>query len=514
MKNWILCCLLATTLPTWATETILSTIEKATVFPNGATVHRIGEVAVATGTSTLLIDELPLGIDEATITIQLPKGVLLLSHKLRQEFLDLGKIETSRFLQKQKITDSLTYLDLQITTLQGQEHILNENRKLTGTENSTFTTAELRQLNAFYGQEMLAIKKQLFNLGLQKRKVQEQLNAITAQAKEDGQKAKKGKGQLVLEISSERNQVISILFSYFTSKAGWTPNYDLRVEGIQKDIQIVYKAAIFQNTGEDWDNIQLALSNAEPLVDYSLPELKPYYLNFNNYYQSNKTNFSAINGLIRGTIIDENGESLIGANVMIKGTNIGTTTDLDGNFSINVPDGYKFLTINYTGYTSKTIPIDGRNLLATLESGMLLDEVVVTGYGSRTNRDYAKKEKAEQAVVPTSLIRSQTSFVYEIDLPYSIPSTSNQKAVLIKTESVAATFEYITMPKITETAFLTAKIADWHRLNLLPGAANIFLDNKYAGKTFLENNPLEENYTLSLGKDDEVIVQRTLQTDY
>ncbi|WP_116124405.1 SusC/RagA family TonB-linked outer membrane protein [Lewinella sp. IMCC34183] len=91
---------------------------------------------------------------------------------------------------------------------------------------------------------------------------------------------------------------------------------------------------------------------------------------------------------VSGTITDgENGDPLIGASVLVTGTSTGTVTDFDGNFSVNVPAGAESLTVSYTGYASQTIPLTGETTLnIQLTSGELLDEVVVVGYGSVTQK--------------------------------------------------------------------------------------------------------------------------------
>src|SRR5690554_701955 len=85
---------------------------------------------------------------------------------------------------------------------------------------------------------------------------------------------------------------------------------------------------------------------------------------------------------LTGAISDESGEPVIGASVMLKGTTTGTVTDIDGGFSLNVPeDG--ILVISYIGYQSQEIPVAGRNSINIVlrEDAELLDEVVVVGYG-------------------------------------------------------------------------------------------------------------------------------------
>ena len=84
--------------------------------------------------------------------------------------------------------------------------------------------------------------------------------------------------------------------------------------------------------------------------------------------------------LITGKITDENGEALIGANVLVKGTSQGTVTDLDGKYSIEVPDCKNAtLIISYTGFTDKEVKIKNKSVVdIKLGAAVELDEVVVT----------------------------------------------------------------------------------------------------------------------------------------
>ncbi len=85
---------------------------------------------------------------------------------------------------------------------------------------------------------------------------------------------------------------------------------------------------------------------------------------------------------ISGTITDESGEILPFANVFVEGTTIGTTTDMDGNYSLKVPEGSTTLIVSYTGYTDQKLTIgDSNNIDVTMAEGVLLGDVVVTALG-------------------------------------------------------------------------------------------------------------------------------------
>ncbi|MDE5642564.1 MAG: TonB-dependent receptor [Muribaculaceae bacterium] len=91
---------------------------------------------------------------------------------------------------------------------------------------------------------------------------------------------------------------------------------------------------------------------------------------------------------VSGTVSDENGDAVIGASVMIAGTKDGVATDLDGNFTLNLPAG-KDLVVSSVGYESRTVNVGNRNHLDIVldEEKSLLDEVVVVGYGTQRKSD-------------------------------------------------------------------------------------------------------------------------------
>ena len=91
------------------------------------------------------------------------------------------------------------------------------------------------------------------------------------------------------------------------------------------------------------------------------------------------------NATVRGTVVDENGEPVIGATVLVKGKpGLGTATDLEGKFTIKT-QGAKQLEISYVGYTTATVNISGKyDVKVELKpSAELLEDLVVVGYGTQ-----------------------------------------------------------------------------------------------------------------------------------
>ena len=124
------------------------------------------------------------------------------------------------------------------------------------------------------------------------------------------------------------------------------------------------------------NNIKEVLDDVFGGNNYRLENKKVVLLN-------NKSNATQQEKKITGTITDEKGETIIGANVVVKGTTNGTVTDFDGNFSLLANAG-STLQISYIGYYMKEITVGSSSTyqIKLKENTQILDEVVVVGYGT------------------------------------------------------------------------------------------------------------------------------------
>lgn len=118
---------------------------------------------------------------------------------------------------------------------------------------------------------------------------------------------------------------------------------------------------------------------------------------------------------IKGQILDETGEAMIGVSVLVKGTTIGTVTDLDGNYSLEVPTGKDLLEISYIGYKNQEVKIgkESKVNIKLLPDTQALDEVVVIGYGTVKKRDVtgavASMKTKDVVIAPTNNVMEALS---------------------------------------------------------------------------------------------------------
>ena len=98
--------------------------------------------------------------------------------------------------------------------------------------------------------------------------------------------------------------------------------------------------------------------------------------------------YAVAQNAVTGTVTDENGEGVPGANVIIKGTSRGTITDMDGAYSLDAASS-DVLVFTYVGYSTVEIPVGSQNSInvSLSEDIAALDEIVVTGYGTQVRKE-------------------------------------------------------------------------------------------------------------------------------
>jgi uncharacterized protein (TIGR02231 family) len=140
-----------------------------------------------------------------------------------------------------------------------------------------------------------------------------------------------------------------------------------------------------------------------------------------------------------------------------------------------------------------------------------LNEVVISGYDEKKDNSQDKNTDVGNY---TLVKESQLNINFEIDLPYDIPANGKAYSVAIKETSVPATFRHLAIPKLDNDAFLTAQLTQWDSLSLLPGNANVIMDNVYIGNTFIDPNTTQDTLDLSLGRDKRIALKRILIKDF
>ncbi|MBM3418897.1 MAG: DUF4139 domain-containing protein, partial [Bacteroidetes bacterium] len=110
----------------------------------------------------------------------------------------------------------------------------------------------------------------------------------------------------------------------------------------------------------------------------------------------------------------------------------------------------------------------------------------------------------------TTVVHQLIAAEFKIDLPYTIKSNNDQHMVLIKQVELNTSFKYFSVPKMDAGVFLVAQMTKLDELQLVPAKANIFFDGTYIGETYIDPTQMDDTLNLSLGKDPNIVVKRTL----
>ena len=127
-----------------------------------------------------------------------------------------------------------------------------------------------------------------------------------------------------------------------------------------------------------------------------------------------------------------------------------------------------------------------------------------------------KMESKPLEAAPVSVIKQigETTITFDIDVPYSIPSDGKIQTVEIQRLSAPADYKYVTLPKLSPLAYLTANITYWAKLSLQSGEATLYFENSFVGKSYLNVNQLTDTLAISLGTDNSILVKRDKRKDF
>ncbi len=120
----------------------------------------------------------------------------------------------------------------------------------------------------------------------------------------------------------------------------------------------------------------------------------------------------------------------------------------------------------------------------------------------------------QSATVGVARTEHTTSIEFNIDVPYTIPPEGKPKNIDMMRISLPASYSYQTVPRLDNEAFLLAGVHDWEKYDLLPGEASVYFENTYVGKSMLDVNNVKDTLTVSLGRDQGIVVKREKLKDF
>lgn len=278
---------------------IKSNIKNVTVFTQGAQVFRSAPITLSPGVTQVVLTGISAQVNPASIQAGGKGNFIVLDVKHNVEYPEppspeASKLPASVLREIKFLEDSVSDIGFSNDELEDKKSALLLEKdmilknKLSKGEGKSDSLAILKQAMEFFRLKLDDINAQLNRISRQERKNKIALERIAARQsdlrmykeKEEDPKKYAPDNQIIVTVSAD--EVVSgvIEASYMVTTAGWVPSYDLRSSTALAPMQLTYKANVFQNTGEDWNDVKLKLSTSNPNKGNIKPELPVWYLNY------------------------------------------------------------------------------------------------------------------------------------------------------------------------------------------------------------------------------------------
>ncbi|MEP6746691.1 MAG: mucoidy inhibitor MuiA family protein [Bacteroidota bacterium] len=496
--------------------TVPATLKSATVYRAGAELTHTAKAILKQGNNDLIIEGLSNGLDINSVQIGSDETLTIMSVEFFTEYLKLA-VKTASI---KRLEDSVDVINRDIGKIQvilktdaELMDLLKANREIRGTQTG-LSVAELVKMMDYYKTKSLETQNEITQYQEKQNNLTALIQKLNLQINEEAQKNNKTTGKLLLQVLSPLAGPCNLTISYITSKAYWNPSYDIRVENISKPISLLYKAKLVQTTGIDWKQVRLTLATSVPNQNNNAPILKSWFLDYTNPVTRMENDLymnavqSSLQGRVAGIAVADN--KLEEVVVVGYGTEKKALT-LRGNNSLNNNNVPLYIVNGAIMPPGQFEKIDPKNI-ASMD--VLKDAAATSVYGSKAAAGAILVTLKNNLSDYITVKDNELNISFDIDLPYDVPGNGKEQNVSLKEFQVNTLFKYYAVPKLDKDAYLLGEVADWEKLNLLPGEANIIFEGTYIGKSFIDPNSTMDTLNLTLGKDKRIVVKKEKLKDY
>ncbi|MBV2190860.1 DUF4139 domain-containing protein [Providencia rettgeri] len=263
-------------------ETLLNQpveISHATVFLRGAELDNTVTLSLNKGANSVILTNIASNIDPRTLSINLEQDdVVIRSINIQNIATEanypMAIVELLE--QKKQLSQQIETLNIAINVGEEQLSLLKDHRFFG--ENTAQTLEESAQKLNFIRQQMSNILQEQQKHQLELVELEEKSVLLQAKIDENMPSSIGKQTQIVLSIDAQKPLTTELQISYLTPDAAWSPSYDIRSLNSQSPLVLTYKADIVQNTGIDWDKVNLTLSTINPSKNITPSVLQPWRL--------------------------------------------------------------------------------------------------------------------------------------------------------------------------------------------------------------------------------------------
>jgi uncharacterized protein (TIGR02231 family) len=442
-----------------------SRVAAVTVYPYGALVTREVEVPAGKGVVELTINPLPPTTVASSLFSEGADGIRVLTTRFRTR-----TIQQDTRAEVRKLQDEIAQLALSREKIQSDISAIQENLKMLGKMEgfmavTTIQGTEKGMLNAeaaitlakHIKESRLETARELVNLQQQVKANQEKSEAAQRKLSETTGGTPRTERDAVIVVERTNDAVGKVRLSYLVDSASWRPQYKLRAGKDAKDpVQVEYLAALTQHTGEDWANVRIVLSTAQPMLNAAPPELQT--LQVGVVHKGNVPARKADVAELEDQIRSLRAKAQKDFNERKPGTGIGlfnTAAAIDQSFELLNP-------------------------ALAVERGCAL------------------------------AAREGPTVAYHIAPVLALPSRTEEQVLEVARIELAPEFYYKAVPLLTTHVYRLADLVNKSSHVLLPGEATMYIGSDFVGQMTLPLVAVGEQLTVGFGVDPQLQVKRQM----
>lgn len=453
-----------------------------TVYPSNALITREVSVPEGAGSFELVVSPLPPMTVNSSLYSEGSDGIRILTTRYR-----MRPIKEDTRDEVRKLEAQLKQVQNDNVKLQSEAKVIDQNQ-LTLTKLEAFTGSTMQHMTdkgQLNGDAVIALSKYIMDgrgtraddLVANQQKQQdnmEQIQFLQRKMQELSAGSSKTEHDAVIVVEKKDAGAGKVRLNYLVDAASWRPQYKFRAGGKDKDpITVEYLAAINQQTGEDWGNVNLTLSTAEPRLNAAPPELRKLEV---AVARANVPPAQAAGqvGMPGGGFANAPGEQLEKQARDLR-------KKAQENYTSNNPDVGGKLVNDAAAWEQQ------KDLLATREEDL---------------KNKAKGWRASTTEGP--------SVTYHLPTKLTVPSRPDEQVLEVAKIEMAPDYYYKAVPVLTSHVYRLANLINKSEYILLPGEATMYLGTDFVGRANLPLVAIGEQFTAGFGVDPQLQVQRQM----
>lgn len=449
-------------------------IQDVKLYLTAGEITRNAQVKLNKGRNRIVFKGISAYADPRSVQFKGDKAYTIVSTSTEMDFFTVENLN----VRLNALKDSLQFFERANDKINNKRQGINaeievlKKNNYFGNSTERISIEDLGKTADFYKERLEKANNALSELGYKSTENQLNINRIRRELAEITFKENERSNQIIILLDAQESTTMNVTLNYMVSECGWAATYDLIAEDIAQPINLIYKAQVYNNTGNDWNNVNITLTTNDPNLDATVPELTVWQVN----------------------------QSLVRNNMEYKGYIAPSNNDdreRVNRAKMNVSS------MNQRAYDTYVLGND-----AAANQGVAINGSF--SYDQNAGRAPSNSFTQKQSVNLKNINISQIAVDFPIPYPFTVPSDMHPYTLQIKKHDLQANFSHLAVPKLAKEAYLLANITGWQKLDLIPGSTHIYFGGNYIGSSFLSTENLTDTLKLSFGRDGKVLAQRKL----